>query len=157
MILIRQHENPAEYAPTIFFHHCGAMPWSGRHASAFTCLELVELLAFCEEEGYRQGLNEADQDRIETRRDAPFHQDFMGGFPKKIWENAYWQGIHELGNSSPEAIALEVQKVLNEPSTSHWLRDALTRAVLRDPVDALNDAEYLSDVLARRTNATGQH
>lgn len=152
MTIIKQHENPAEYAPSIFFNHCGSMPWSGRHASAFTGLDLIELFKFCEDEGRRQGLNDANQDRIATREEAPFHQDFMGGYPKQLWENAYWRGVHERA-STPESIELEIQNVLNDPGCSHWLRDALTSAMHRDCVDALNDAEYLSDVLARRCNA----
>lgn len=154
MTLIVQSDNPAESAPKISFNHCGQMPWSGRHQSAFTGLELVELFAFCEAEGSRQGRNDANQDRIGAREEAPFHQDFMGGYPKRLWEQAYWEGVNEFGNFTPEAIDLELQEVLADPSTSHWLRDALTSAMPRDPVDALNDAEYLSDVLARRCNAT---
>lgn len=153
MSLIEQHENPAEYAPRISFNHCGRMPWSGRHASDFTGLELIELFKFCEEEGSRQGLNDANHDCIGSREEAPFHQDFMGGYPKQLWENAYWKGVHEHGNLTLEAIELEVQEVLADPSTSHWLRDSLTSAMPRDPVDALNDVEYLSDVLTRRCNA----
>lgn len=153
MTLIIQHESPAEYAPIMSFNHCGRMPWSGRHASAFTGLELVELFQFCEEEGHRQGRNDANQDRIGTREEAPFHQDFMGGYPKQLWENAYWHGVQEQGDSTPEAVELEVQNILNDPGTSHWLRDSLISAISRDCVDALNDAEYLSELLTRRHNA----
>ena len=153
MSLIIQHEKPAEYAPRISFNHCGLMPWSGRHESAFTGIELIELLSFCEEEGNRQGRNDANQDRIGTREEAPFHQHFMGGYPKQLWENAYWEGVHELGNSTQETIELEVQKVLADPGTSHWLRQALSSAIPRDSLDALNDVEYLSDVLRRRCSA----
>lgn len=153
MTIIKQHENPAEYAPSIFFNHCGWMPWSGRHESAFTGLELIELFRFCEKEGHRQGLNDANQDRIGSREEAPFHQDFMAGYPKQLWENAYWIGAQENGDSTPEAIELEMQNVLSDPSTSEWLRDSLTSAIPRDCVDALNEAEYLSDLLTRRHNA----
>ncbi|MDF9778930.1 hypothetical protein [Pseudomonas baetica] len=44
----------------------------------------------------------------------------------------------------------EIQKVLSSPGTSYWLRQALEQALDRDCVDAANDAEYLSDLLARR-------
>jgi hypothetical protein len=40
-----------------------------------------------------------------------------------------------------------VEDLLNDPSTSFWLRNALTSALLRDPVDAANDAEILARVL----------
>lgn len=153
MTLIKQHEKPAEYAPEISFNHCGLMPWSGRHQSAFTGLELIDLFKFCEGEGNRQGRNDANQDRVGTREKAPFHEDFMDGYPKRLWEDAYWEGVHELANSTPEAIELEVQEALNAPSTSDWLRNALISVTPRDPVDALNDVEYLCDVLTRRCNA----
>ncbi|QFG27752.1 hypothetical protein F6476_00150 (plasmid) [Pseudomonas umsongensis] len=48
---------------------------------------------------------------------------------------------------------LEIQKVLGAPDTSRWLRDALNSALDRDSTDATNDAEYLCDLLTRRTNA----
>lgn len=95
-MIITQHENPAEYAPTFFFNHCGRMPWSGRRQSDFSGVEVVELLQFCECEGGRQGHNDANQDRIGDREQAPFHEAFLGGFPKQVWENAYWKGVHGL-------------------------------------------------------------
>lgn len=157
MTLIKQHENPAEYAPHVFFNHCGAMPWSGRHVSAFSGLELIELFKFCEKEGHRQGLNDANQDRIGTREESPFHQDFMAGYPNQLWGNAYWIGVQEHGDSTPEAVELEIQNALSDAGTSNWLRDSLSSAIQRDCVDALNDAEYLSDVLTRRYNALALH
>ncbi|EKT4478419.1 hypothetical protein QEL91_004146 [Pseudomonas putida] len=47
----------------------------------------------------------------------------------------------------------EIQKVLNDPGTSNWLRDALSNALLLDCVDAVNDADYLQRVLTKRYNA----
>lgn len=153
MTIIRFHENPAEYAPTFFFNHCGTMPWSGRHESEFSGLELIELFQFCEEEGHRQGINDANQDRIGSREEAPFHQDFMGGYPKSLWEDAYWIGVQAHDDTTPVAIELEIQKVLSAPDTSRWLCDALNSALDRDSTDAMNDAEFLCDLLMRRTNA----
>jgi len=43
----------------------------------------------------------------------------------------------------------EIDGVIANPATSTWLRDALTTALGRDPVNAVNDAEYLSELLAR--------
>jgi hypothetical protein len=43
-----------------------------------------------------------------------------------------------------------VEELLRDPSTSFWLRNALTSALLRDPVDAANDAEILARVLDSR-------
>ncbi|WP_095158312.1 hypothetical protein [Pseudomonas sp. Irchel 3E13] len=154
MTFIQQHEKPSEHAPIIFFNECGQMPWSGRHQSAFTGLEVVELLRFCEDEGQRQGFNDANQARIGSREEAPFHPEFMNGFPKKLWETAYWSGVEEQRDSTPEAIECEIQNILSSPDTSHWLHDALASAVSRDCADAVNDAEQLGDVLRRRFNAT---
>lgn len=153
MTIIKQHQNPAEYAPTFFFNHCGQMPWSGRHASEFTGLELVELFDFCEQEGHRQGINDAVQDRIGQREEAPFHQEFMRGYPKQLWEQAYWIGVEAQLDSTPAAIEAEIQTILSDPAASHWLRDALTSLLARDCVDALNDADSLHGVLRRRYNA----
>lgn len=41
----------------------------------------------------------------------------------------------------------EILVTLADPSTSYWLRDALKTAIKRDPVDALNDAEKLVELL----------
>ena len=44
----------------------------------------------------------------------------------------------------------EIQKTLANKSTSAWLKQALESALERDPVDAANDAEVLTELLARR-------
>lgn len=44
----------------------------------------------------------------------------------------------------------EIQKTLTNTSTSVWLKQALASALERDPVDAANDAEVLTELLARR-------
>ena len=44
----------------------------------------------------------------------------------------------------------EIRVLLQDPSISYWLRDALTSALDRDPVDAAADAGLLSSVLDRR-------
>lgn len=48
---------------------------------------------------------------------------------------------------------LRISSVLGHPSTSYWLKDALSRALDRDPVDAVNDAEALHELLVLRTAA----
>ena len=40
--------------------------------------------------------------------------------------------------------------ILNDPSASYWLKDALRSATRRDIVDALNDAEALLAILQDR-------
>lgn len=41
-------------------------------------------------------------------------------------------------------------QILNNPAASFWLKEALQKALTRDPVDALNDAETLTSVLQSR-------
>jgi hypothetical protein len=43
-----------------------------------------------------------------------------------------------------------IEKVLRGPAASLWLRNALRAALVRDPVDAANDAEVLARLLDRR-------
>jgi len=43
-----------------------------------------------------------------------------------------------------------VAEVLSDPAASLWLRTTLRSALLRDPVDAANDCEFLARLLARR-------
>jgi hypothetical protein len=46
----------------------------------------------------------------------------------------------------------EIRQILSGPGTSHWLKDALTLAHYRDPVDTVNDAELLAMVLGHRAD-----
>lgn len=41
-------------------------------------------------------------------------------------------------------------QILNDPASSFWLKEALQKALTRDPVDVLNDAEILTSVLQYR-------
>jgi len=50
--------------------------------------------------------------------------------------------------SAPPTVAT----VFDDPSSSYWLRHALTTAFTRDPVDALNDAEVLVKILTNWNN-----
>ena len=45
-----------------------------------------------------------------------------------------------------------IRRLLSDPSTSYWLRDALVAALERDPVDAAADAWVLSALLDRRVS-----
>ena len=44
----------------------------------------------------------------------------------------------------------EVRQILEDPAVSDWLKTALTEAIARDPVDALNDALLLAQTLDDR-------
>ena len=43
-----------------------------------------------------------------------------------------------------------VAEVLSDPEASLWLTTTLRSALVRDPVDAANDCEFLARLLARR-------
>lgn len=47
-------------------------------------------------------------------------------------------------------ITPKIEKTLNSPATSFWLKEALNKAMQRDPVDALHDAEELVFLLDER-------
>lgn len=44
----------------------------------------------------------------------------------------------------------EILQILKGPGTSNWMKVALSTALNRDPVDAVNDAELLALVLNKR-------
>lgn len=46
-----------------------------------------------------------------------------------------------------------IEEVLRDPAASLWLRNALRAALVRDPVDAANDAEVLARLLDRRCHS----
>jgi hypothetical protein len=52
---------------------------------------------------------------------------------------------HRMANDLPSVV-----EVLSDPTASFWLRATLRSALLRDPVDAANDCEFLTRLLARR-------
>jgi hypothetical protein len=41
-------------------------------------------------------------------------------------------------------------KILQDPTASDWLKQAINTALYRDPVDAANDAEILLTLLSER-------
>lgn len=43
-----------------------------------------------------------------------------------------------------------IDEILADPAASFWLKAALRSALLRDPVDAANDADVLARVLSDR-------
>lgn len=48
-----------------------------------------------------------------------------------------------------------VEKILEDPCASFWLKEALRKALERDPVDASNDAYILLAVLRQRSENKG--
>jgi hypothetical protein len=60
---------------------------------------------------------------------------------------------NDLNHPTIAANAMPTDKILAalaDPSTTYWLRDALKSSLARDPVDALRDAEALTDLLRDR-------
>ena len=55
-------------------------------------------------------------------------------------------------STTERANAMTIEKILADPSTSYWLRDALSSAFYRDPVDVQNDVEVLREVFANKVN-----
>jgi len=51
-----------------------------------------------------------------------------------------------------EPNVLTFDLVLNDPTTSYWLKTSLKGALIRDPVDAANDAHILADLLNNRAD-----
>lgn len=45
---------------------------------------------------------------------------------------------------------LEIEQVLADPAASFWLKEALSSALERDPVDAANDAAVLAQLLDQK-------
>lgn len=50
----------------------------------------------------------------------------------------------------PDESLPTIEDILRDPSASAWLKNALRSSLLRDPVDAANDAEVLAQLLDRR-------
>ncbi len=46
------------------------------------------------------------------------------------------------------AIEAGITHMIAHPATSDWLRQALQSAIQRDPVDAMNDAELLLELVS---------
>ena len=46
-----------------------------------------------------------------------------------------------------------VDRIILDPTPSYWLQDALVVLRQRDPVDAVNDAEMLADIMRERFDA----
>lgn len=57
-------------------------------------------------------------------------------------------------NIGPAATMPTPDSILDDDTASHWLKAAIQDLMLRDPVDALNDAEELRNVMARHLHDT---
>ena len=57
------------------------------------------------------------------------------------------ESLEPLNLGAPATRLPTVAAVLADPAASHWLKQALSSALTRDPVDAVNDAEVLVRLL----------
>ncbi|CAM5558886.1 hypothetical protein ECAE60S_04502 [Eoetvoesiella caeni] len=53
-------------------------------------------------------------------------------------------------NSSNQTIDEEITCILDDPTVSNWLKNALRSAINRDCVDAFHDSVLLTKLIARR-------
>lgn len=49
--------------------------------------------------------------------------------------------------------SISADDILNRQDTSYWLKNAIKTALQRDPVDAVKDAELLTEILRQRCEA----
>lgn len=56
-------------------------------------------------------------------------------------------GFHEVGIN---AMKLDENIILSDPSVSFWLKNAIEESKRRDPINALSDAELLTKLLQQR-------
>ncbi len=45
---------------------------------------------------------------------------------------------------------MDEKKILNDPSTSFWLKEAIQNCAGRDPIDVLNDLDILHELTEQR-------
>jgi hypothetical protein len=60
----------------------------------------------------------------------------------------------EMNKGAPTGDLRPIEEILDDRAASFWLKAALRSALLRDPVDAANDAEVLARLLERRCRST---
>ena len=48
---------------------------------------------------------------------------------------------------------MDEQQILNDPSTSFWLKEAIQKSDARDPIDVLNDLDVLYTLTEQRIGA----
>jgi hypothetical protein len=62
--------------------------------------------------------------------------------------------LETLQLSGDPELVLKIEQIVDDPAASFWLKNALRAALMRDPVDAANDAELLAQVLEQRCRQT---
>jgi len=81
-------DDPEQTTPRVFSNACGYQRWGGIHESLLSAFDLVDILNYCRDEGFRQGWNNALNRRCDGDR-GPFDQRLLGGFPAAEWRRYY--------------------------------------------------------------------
>lgn len=90
-----QYEPAEIYTPVIVFNDCGEPSWCGKTIEELSAADLINILLFCKNEGYRKGWNDSNNDRVAEDCDIPFHEKLFDGFPYAEWKRGYQHGVYE--------------------------------------------------------------
>lgn len=82
-------------APHYTCNTTGVTDWSGLDASEFTSDLVRELIGFCQDEAYRRGWNDANNQMIELNDSNLFHASFLCAVPYYAWRINYLFGVYE--------------------------------------------------------------
>lgn len=94
-VLVWPVGDPTQWTPMYTTNTTGASPWSGKHVSELTAVDLVAILDFCRSEGGRTGWNDALNGRSDPERSSPFHAQLLGGYPYREWIEHYLCGAED--------------------------------------------------------------
>lgn len=93
--MVIQCNDPTMQLPKVFSNSHGFESWSGVHANQVTPEILEQVLKYCDDEGYRVGWNEANQEFLLLSDYGPFHAALLDGRPYKAWATSYARGAAE--------------------------------------------------------------
>lgn len=95
----------AQTAPHYSCNATGVARWSGRNANEFDTALVRELITFCQEEGYRQGWNDANYQRIELNGSNLFYPTFLCAVPYYAWRINYLFGVYQYERETQTPLA----------------------------------------------------
>lgn len=78
------------------YNSSGVSPvWAGRRVSELTTFDVVQLLDFAASEGARRGWNAGIAGENNPEHGTPFSAGFLGGWPDRVWRDAYADSYHQ--------------------------------------------------------------
>lgn len=99
------------HAPEFGFNSCPAPEWGGKALADFSEFDGWRMRRFVEEEAYRRGYNDANND-LQADTFNPFHSRFLFGEPRHTWSKLYLFGHSDrragAGYFVPNSLDLEV-------------------------------------------------